>query len=119
MPAVSTSVSPEGPGVVRPDFCLGDRDGATCERDFTEFVRATLAGMGYRVTVNDPYKGVELVRRYSLPRDGRHSLQIEVNRVLYMDERTVTRAGEFDALRRDLDCLIAGICAYGRRRQGR
>ena len=97
MPAVSTIVSPEGPGVARPEFCLGDREGSTCEKEFTEFVRDTLTAMGYQVTVNDPYKGVELVRRYSSPRDGRHSLQIEINRALYMDERTVTRAQGFDA----------------------
>ena len=44
--------------------------------------------MGYDVKVNDPYKGVELVRAFSDPPAGRHSLQVEVNRRLYMDERT-------------------------------
>ena len=86
MRCVAGKQSEDGAGSVRPDFVLGDRDGTTCEPRFTELVRETLAGMGYRVTVNDPYKGVELIRAYSDPKAGRHSLQIEINKRLYMDE---------------------------------
>ena len=60
-------------------------------------MRATLAGMGYRVKVNDPYKGVELVRAYSDPKAGRHSLQIEINKRLYMDEATLAEDRRFCA----------------------
>ena len=38
---------------------------------------------------NHPYKGVELVRRYSDPAGGCHSIQLEINRRLYMDEQTL------------------------------
>jgi N-formylglutamate deformylase len=95
-----------GPGVVRPDFVLGDRDGTTCEPRFTELVRSTLAGMGYDVKVNDPYKGVELVRAYSDPRAGRHSLQIEINKRLYMDETTLQKNAGFSRLQRNLAELL-------------
>ena len=88
MPATSSVISEEGPGVPRADFVLGDRDGTTCAQAFTTFVALTLRGMGYEVRVNDPYKGVELVRAYSEPAEQKHSLQIEVNRKLYMDEVT-------------------------------
>jgi N-formylglutamate amidohydrolase len=37
------------------------------------------------VKVNNPFMGVELVRAYSNPAAGRHSLQLEVNKRLYMD----------------------------------
>ncbi len=47
---------------------LGDRDGTTCEPEFTQFVADTLEGMGYGVKINDPYKGVELVRAFSDPK---------------------------------------------------
>ena len=89
MRAVAGRQSDDGEGRPRADIVLGDRDGTTCDPGFTEFVRATLAGMGYEVKVNDPYKGVELVRAYSNPRGGRHSLQIELNKRLYMDEATL------------------------------
>ena len=85
---------------------LGDRDGTTCEPRFTELVRSTLAGMGYEVKVNDPYKGVELVRAYSDPRAGRHSLQIEINKRLYMDEKTLAKSAGFAHLQKNLGELF-------------
>lgn len=112
MPALSTEVSPEGPGRRRPDFCLGDRDGETCEPAFTRHVAEKLAGLGYSVTINDPYKGVELIRRHADPARGRHSLQIEINRGLYMDERAIVRGPGFVDLRADLERLVASVCAY-------
>ena len=106
MHAVAGKQSDDGQGAVRADFVLGDRDGTTCEPRFTELVRATLAGMGYDVKVNDPYKGVELVRAYSDPRAGRHSLQIEINKRLYMDEATLQKNAGFSRLQRNLGELI-------------
>jgi len=82
MPGVSPPNSPEGPGVTRADIVLGDRDGSTCDEDYTHFVDEFLSAAGLDVKINDPYKGVELVRRYSDPDNGRHSLQIEINRGL-------------------------------------
>jgi N-formylglutamate amidohydrolase len=112
MPAVSSVVSEEGPGKSRPDFVLGDRDGTTCEPGFTAMVASLLAGMGYEVKVNDPYKGVELVRAFSDPAAGRHSLQIEVNRRLYMDERTREKTPGFARLARDIERLVKAVCSY-------
>lgn len=114
MAAVSTEISPEGPGIERPDFCIGDRDGTTCDRAFTEVVVETLRALGYQVTVNDPYKGVELIRRYGDPTRGRHSLQIEVNRGLYMDEQRIERNGGFADLQRNITRLVGEICEFGR-----
>ena len=116
MPAVSGRISEEGPGRPRADFVLGDRDGTTCGAEFTELVRDFLKGLGYDVKVNDPYKGVELVRAFSDPKAQRHSLQIEVNRRLYMDERTRERSAGFGELRRNLDRLVAEVARYARER---
>jgi N-formylglutamate deformylase len=116
MPALSTNVSPEGPGVPRPDFCLGTRDGTTCDTEFVGAVERCLVDMGYAVSIDDPYKGVELVRRYSDPVHGRHSLQIEINRGLYMDESSITKHGGFAALKENIGRLAGSICDYGRDR---
>ena len=72
--------------------------------------------MGYDVEVNDPYKGVELVRAFPTRQTGRHSLQIEVNRRLYMDERTLARTAGFAALQENLNRMLAAIAAYVRAR---
>src|SRR3546814_9535152 len=89
MPSVAGIYSTDKPGLVHPDFVLGDRDGSTSDPAFREFVAAWLRERGYDVSINDPYKGVELVRAFGRPADGRHSLQIEINRKLYMDETTL------------------------------
>ena len=112
MPAVSSRISEEGPGKPRPDFVLGDRDGTTCDAEFTQIVAKALRDMGYEVKLNDPYKGVELVRAFSDPKAGRHSLQIEVNRRLYLDERTLEKSDGFETLRANLDRLVATLADY-------
>ena len=109
MRSVAGKQSEEGDGNLRADFVLGDRDGTTCDPAFTELVRRTLAGMGYRVALNDPYKGVELVRAYSDPKAGRHSLQIEINNRLYMDEDTLRKNDGFPALQKNLGELLRAV----------
>jgi len=112
MNAVSGAQGEGGAGRVRADFVVGDRDGTTCDAAFTELVRSTLAGMGYDVRVNDPYKGVELVRAYSNPAEGRMSLQLEINKRLYMDEATRTKSANFERLQRQLLELVDAILDY-------
>jgi N-formylglutamate deformylase len=103
-------------GARRPDFVLGDRDGTTCDPAFVARVREVLSDLGYSVAINDPYKGVELVRRYSEPRAGRHALQIEVNRGLYMNEPRIARNAGFDELKEDLTRLIEAVVDFARTR---
>jgi N-formylglutamate amidohydrolase len=110
MNAVGGAMGEGGAGVARADIVLGDRDGSTCDPALTAFVRDTLAGHGYDVKVNDPYKGVELVRAYADPAAGRHSLQIEVNKRLYMDEATRERHAGFERLQVHLMQLLDALC---------
>jgi N-formylglutamate amidohydrolase len=103
-------------GHVRADFVLGDRHGTTCDGEFTELVAATLRGLGYSVGLNHPFKGAELVARHGAPADGRHSLQIEINRGLYMDEERIEKGAGFAALKADIDRLVATIAGHARER---
>jgi N-formylglutamate amidohydrolase len=108
MPSMTRGPFVNGGG--QADFVLGDRDGTTTSPDFLHLVRDCLRAMGYSVKINDPYKGVELVRAYSDPARRRFSLQIEINRALYMDETTFDRLPRFRELKIDLTRLIAAIC---------
>jgi N-formylglutamate amidohydrolase len=98
------------------DFCLGDRDGTTCDLEFTHALRDFLKQRGYTVTLNDPYKGVELVRRYSSPARGIHSLQLEINRALYMSEETLEKSDHFPALQSDIEKLVAFCASFAESR---
>jgi len=102
----------EGGRGARPDMVLGDRDGTTCDAVFLDLVRGVLSGFGYEVAINRPYKGQELVRRYADPAAGRHSLQIEINRALYMDERTGEKSAHFARLRAQLEQLVEAVCGF-------
>jgi N-formylglutamate amidohydrolase len=108
MPSMARGPFFNGSG--QPDFVLGDRDGTTASPDFVHLVRDCLRGLGYSVKINDPYKGVELVRAYSDPARGRHSLQIEINRALYMDELSFERLPRFRELKADIGRLIEAVC---------
>jgi N-formylglutamate amidohydrolase len=68
--------------------------------------------------VNDPYKGVELVRRHGRPAEHRHSLQLEIKRTLYMDEQTLEPSAGFFRLEADLSRLTATIAGHLRDRLG-
>jgi N-formylglutamate deformylase len=106
MPAVAASNATDFPGLVHADFVIGDRDGTTAHPALSRHVCGFLESLGYSVSYNHPYKGVELVRRYGDPTRHRHSIQVEINRRLYMDERTLERNEGFPALKRNLRLLI-------------
>ena len=66
--------------------------------------------------VNEGYKGVEIVRRQGRPAECRHSLQIEVDRALYMDQKTLEKLPGFDRLQADLGRLVARMAEFIRAR---
>jgi N-formylglutamate deformylase len=106
MKSRGNAATPDGDGARRPDFVISDRHGATCEPKLTRAVAGTLRRLGYSVSVNDPYAGGALVQRLGDPARGRHSLQIEVNRALYLDETRVSGIDGFDTLSNDLETLM-------------
>jgi len=106
MPAVASSHATNFPGEKHADFVVGDRDGSTASPALSQLVCAHLTALGYRVAYNHPYKGVELVRRYSDPAAHRHSIQLEINRKLYMNEETLELNAGFDALKAHLRSLV-------------
>ena len=109
MNAVSGASGEGGPGQARADIVLGDRDGTSCDPAFTDFVRGVMAGFGYEVKINDPFKGVELVRAWAAPEAGRHSLQLEINKRLYMDTATLGRTAGYRTLQAHLMQLLDAI----------
>jgi N-formylglutamate amidohydrolase len=89
MPSVGGPMDSDS-GIRRVDMVLGDRFGTSCAPAIVDAAERALSAMGYSVRRNLPYAGGYTTRHYGRPREGIHSLQIEVNRVLYMDEDAVT-----------------------------
>ncbi|MDB5928351.1 MAG: N-formylglutamate amidohydrolase [Polaromonas sp.] len=106
MPAVASASATDFPGEAHADFVVGDRDATTASAALSQRVCQHLTGLGYSVAYNHPYKGVELVRRYSSPGQHRHSIQLEINRKLYMDEKTLELKDSHLALKASLQSLV-------------
>lgn len=94
------------------DFVLGDRNGTSCDPEFTRMVEGMLRDLGYSVSINDPYKGAEILSRYGRPEHGRHSLQIEIRRDVYMDEKTRKPHEGFETLRANLALVTKSLVDY-------
>jgi N-formylglutamate amidohydrolase len=98
-----------------PDFVLGDRFGSSCTGQLTSLVERALRAKGYTVVRNAPYAGGYTTRRYGRPKRHVHALQIEINRQLYLDEKTVEPHEGMANLRVELADLSREIVALSRR----
>ncbi|WP_127521957.1 N-formylglutamate amidohydrolase [Mesorhizobium sp. Z1-4] len=98
-----------GDSGVRPDFIVGDRFGASASAALTEHAIDVLAEMGYTVAHNKPYAGGFITEHYGRPARGLHALQIEVNRGLYLNERTYEKTSGYAALAHDLTRFAAEL----------
>lgn len=86
----------------RADLVLGDRYGTSCVGILADAAETALRELGYTVNRNKPYAGGFITEHYGNPGAGLHSLQIEVNRALYLDEVRYERKTGFGRLARDL-----------------
>ena len=98
------------------DVVLGDRYGTSCDRLFADAAEYELRRCGYVVERNKPYAGGYITEHYGQPGTGRHALQIEVNRALYMDERSLRKLADFDTVAshlRGVVKVLAGLLEAG------
>ncbi len=102
---------PSGAAEDAVDVVLGDRHGAGCRSEVTSHVEDLLRREGLRVARNAPYAGGYACERHGRPHDGRHALQIEIKRALYMNERAVAPHDGFQALQTRIQRIIASLCA--------
>jgi N-formylglutamate deformylase len=93
----------------RPDIVIGDNDGLCAGSEFVERVELSFRKQGYKVVRNAPYKDGYLVTNYADKAKNKHSIQIEVNRALYMDEDTTLPNDNFDNFQRDIGKVAGQI----------
>lgn len=93
----------------RADIVLGDRYGTSCAPAVTDLIESELRARGYHVVRNKPYAGGFITEHYGQPQTGMQAVQIEINRAIYMDERTYRRSAGFDGLRADLMGLAEAL----------
>jgi len=101
-------------GTRRPEIVLGDRFGAAAEAGIVDRIEAAFCRTGLVVTRNTPFAGAYITQAYGRPARGRHAVQIEIDRALYMNERLIRPNGNFEAFRRLMRGVIDEIAEIGR-----
>ncbi|MCE4222892.1 N-formylglutamate amidohydrolase [Methylobacterium sp. C25] len=95
----------------RTDVVLGDRFGTACAPALIDSFEHHMRACGLRVVRNKPYAGGFITEHYGEPNLSRHALQIEINRDLYMNERTLALTADFDGLVECLAQVVAAVAA--------
>ncbi len=106
------AVSMRGPR--RPEIVLGDRFGAAADGGVVDRIEAVFSAAGLGVTRNTPFAGAYMTQAYGRPARGRHAVQIEIDRALYMDERTIRPSADFDAFRAVMRAVTRELAGIGR-----
>src|SRR6266851_4038350 len=96
-------------GQAAADIVLGDCHGVSCAPRIVEAARDLLVQRNFAVALNAPYAGGFTTVHYGNPRRGRHALQIEINRALYMDERRYRKKPRFERLKAEMTGLVAHL----------
>jgi N-formylglutamate amidohydrolase len=120
MPSVSSVPLPDN-GLdrrIKADVILGDRYGTSCETAIVDVVEYELRQMGYKVLRNKPYAGGFITEHYGDPANHFHALQIEINRGLYMDEKSMEKAARFGVVAADLRRVAEQLACFIAARDG-
>jgi len=94
------------------DIVLGTRHGRSCHGVLPDLIQSFLQASGLSVARNQPYAGGYITEHYGRPDAGVHAIQIEINRAIYMDERSYQRHAGFDDLSKTMQQLIAYLAAF-------
>ena len=95
----------------RVDIVIGDRHGIACTDEIVSTLEELMRSQGLRILRNKPYSGGFITQNYGSPAHQRHAIQIEINRALYLDERTLERTRGFPAIKLTLHRVFAGLLA--------
>ncbi len=87
MPSLGTKMHRD-PGEIRAEIVVSDCQQKSCDPEFVDLVISSYARAGFRVAYNWPYLGGRVSEQYGRPDLGQQALQVEMNRALYMDEKT-------------------------------
>lgn len=94
-----------------PDIVLGDRYGISAGPLLIRAAEDAFQRQGLSVARNVPYAGGYTTQLHGRPGRGRHALQIEVNRALYLNEDTIRPAAQFAELKTRLTLALRALLA--------
>jgi N-formylglutamate deformylase len=98
----------------RADVVPGTLGRTSAHPAIIDLVEQHFRAAGLSVRHDDPYRGGYTTANYGRPGEAQHAIQVELNRALYMDERTCQpKAGDFERLQQLVETLVARLGGLG------
>ncbi len=97
------------PGERRKQIVIGDRNNHSCSSSFRDLIITAYEQAGFELSLNWPYKGGAITQKYGRPDKGQEVLQVELNRQLYMDEKSGKKSPHYQQVQNQLKQAIAFI----------
>lgn len=94
------------------EFCLCTLFDESCPTEMSEFLSRQLEAKDYRVEFNRPYAGAFITFNYCQPRRNMYTLQLEINRNLYMDEDVYKKSTNFQRISNDISDSIINLAKF-------
>jgi N-formylglutamate amidohydrolase len=69
-----------------PDMILGSVDETSASNELIQSALEGLSGGEFGLQHNTPFKGGQITRTFGRPNENQHALQLEMNKILYMDD---------------------------------
>ena len=104
-------------GMRRPEVVLGDRFGASASAAVMDVVERAFLDEGLSVVRNVPFAGAYTTQHYGRPSRRQHTIQVEIDRSLYMNEPLIRPNNNFRAMQEAMARIIGRIAAYGEGQQ--
>jgi N-formylglutamate amidohydrolase len=93
----------------KPDIIIGDRYGSSCNPALSQALMLEFKALGYHVVRNTPFAGGFNCEHYGRPEQGIHAAQIEINRALYVDEKTYLPSANFNQLQNHITHVLSKL----------
>ena len=94
------------------DFCLCTLFDESCPTKISEFLSKSLEEKNYRVEFNRPYAGAYIAFNYCQPRKNIYTIQLEINRSLYMNEKKFEKNAHFQKISNDISQSVLSLAKF-------
>ncbi len=94
---------------VAPQLVVGDRHGRSAGPRLAEIATETARHAGLIVARNHPYAGGHTLDRHGRPRAGRHAIQIEIERSLYLDAKLMSPGAGLASVQQMVAAIAAAL----------
>lgn len=109
MPSKICSIISESPRI---DFCLGNLFEQSCPNKISFFIENEFAKREYYVSKNRPYSGAYITFNYCEPRKQSYTLQLEINREIYANEKELSKNADFQKVSHDISKVLTNLANF-------